>query len=216
MRAKPVVERCGSTPDYRCGHRGGAPLVVILSRPAVSLARLICARSTGIPARRFRASPNAPYGGAAVRLITNANWLLARLNRAGNVRLHCTSRGDAGYGGRVGSIRRPDRRCRDVGRSSSRFHRGHFHKLRRISGRNARSRSSQALSPSRMVRIYRFRSFGSCGASCACRKMVSSRMERIYCCGPFHHCIDLGHRRSLPLGEGHSINGADPRIKSSD
>ena len=48
--------------------------------------------------------------------------LLARLNLTGNVRLHCTSRGDAGYGGRVGSIRRPDRCYRDVGRSSSRFH----------------------------------------------------------------------------------------------
>jgi hypothetical protein len=81
MRAKPVVERCGSTRLSVRTPRRGSPGCHSPARPAVSLARLICARSTGIPARRFRASPNAPYGGAAVvrrlpeRLITNANCL---------------------------------------------------------------------------------------------------------------------------------------------
>ena len=43
-------------PDYRRSSRRGSPGCHSSTRPAVSLARLICARSIGIPARRFRAS----------------------------------------------------------------------------------------------------------------------------------------------------------------
>jgi hypothetical protein len=56
MRAKPVVEGCGSTRLSVRSSRRGFPGCHSPTRPAVSLARLICARSIGIPARRFRAS----------------------------------------------------------------------------------------------------------------------------------------------------------------
>jgi hypothetical protein len=61
-------------PTIGAASRQGSPGCHSPAGPAVSLARLICPRSTGIPARRFRASSHQCHGAGVRRTHRSRDW----------------------------------------------------------------------------------------------------------------------------------------------